>query len=631
MNKEKITISEIVDLMSAKNSFSKKQTEEFVKMLLSTIEDVLVDGEIVKIKGFGTFKPQWNEPRKSVDVNTGEEIIVSGYYKVVFAPDNEFKELINEPLSHLQSVEQTQTETLGDVVETNSEENSGNEFSESKTTFESVKIKKEPMRVFEEQAEQIKDLLTEIGALSTKNQEFTKGITDTPDFIEDEEDDEEELSQEETDVEESAPFTVNEKEENIEFEEETTYDIRLSRKQRKKLEKEERKQRRREEIQHYFNENEFAIIREIHPGNEEKTLETPSEEHISESEKQPENTQEEEEVIAENESASIDTETSQEPEEKSEEEIIPDSGQEEKNQTSENQEIESVSEQEENTVPEPETLITESAANEIVSNEDTEISENETTETPQTEEEIPTTEETTETPNIEKTQEQVAAPLDSIVEEEIKENPVNLVQQGKQKSVQKDKAIQTADNKSEDINYTFTPTKKKRRFRWWLIVLLALVAGAATYSIWFFFPTLKPYLEKLKPNIQLVAKDTVPKQAASQPQTIVVDSTLTQQNDTAYSDSIFDVKREYKDFLGAVIITPEKDIKRLAKDYYGNDAFWVYIYEANIEAIEDPKHIALGTPVKIPKLDPRLINVNNPETIKRAKKLADDYLYFENK
>ena len=56
MSKEKITISEIIDLMASKNESSKKQTEEFVKTLLSTIEDTLIEGEIVKIKDFGTFK-----------------------------------------------------------------------------------------------------------------------------------------------------------------------------------------------------------------------------------------------------------------------------------------------------------------------------------------------------------------------------------------------------------------------------------------------------------------------------------------------------------------------------------------------------------------------------------------------
>ena len=86
-------MQEIVDLMVEHRNMTRKSAEEFVRQLLSTIEDALLEGDSVKISGFGTFKPQWNEPRKSIDVNTGNEIIIEGYYKVAFAPENELKEL----------------------------------------------------------------------------------------------------------------------------------------------------------------------------------------------------------------------------------------------------------------------------------------------------------------------------------------------------------------------------------------------------------------------------------------------------------------------------------------------------------------------------------------------------------
>ncbi|MGC3979452.1 MAG: HU family DNA-binding protein [Paludibacteraceae bacterium] len=155
MNKEKITITEIVDLMTTKNNFSKKQTEEFVKTLLSTIEDTLIEGEPVKIKDFGTFKPQWNEPRKSVDVNTGDEIIIAGYFKAIFTPESNLKELVNKPFSHLESIEQS-------IV---SQEKSKDASSE----LEIIAVG--PMRAFEEQATQIKGILYEIEAMSGKQKE----------------------------------------------------------------------------------------------------------------------------------------------------------------------------------------------------------------------------------------------------------------------------------------------------------------------------------------------------------------------------------------------------------------------------------------------------------------------------
>ena len=170
MGNMKLTALEIVELMIQDRMISKKSAEEFVKILFSTIEDALIDGDSVKVQGLGTFKSQWNEARKSVDVNTGEDIIIDGFYKVTFVPENELKELVNEPFSHLEPVvleplsadDSVSEETT--LAEPNDEELP---VKESSTAVEAP----EPLRVFEEQAEEIKGLLSEINALSTKKNE----------------------------------------------------------------------------------------------------------------------------------------------------------------------------------------------------------------------------------------------------------------------------------------------------------------------------------------------------------------------------------------------------------------------------------------------------------------------------
>ena len=88
MSKEKISSQEIVDLVAAKALVSKRAADEFLKVMILTIEEALLAGDVVKIKNFGTFKLHWNEPRKSVNVQTGEDIVLSGYYKVSFRPDS---------------------------------------------------------------------------------------------------------------------------------------------------------------------------------------------------------------------------------------------------------------------------------------------------------------------------------------------------------------------------------------------------------------------------------------------------------------------------------------------------------------------------------------------------------------
>ncbi|MEI8084744.1 MAG: HU family DNA-binding protein [Paludibacter sp.] len=148
-DKDKISIQEIIDLVALKASVSKRAAEEFLKVLIATIEDALLAGESVKIKGFGTFKLQWNEPRKSVNIQTGEEILLSGYHKVTFVPDTILKELVNEPFAHLEAVILNAPNDEKIEVETEVELN--------------------PLRIFEEQASEIKDLLSEIQALSSNS------------------------------------------------------------------------------------------------------------------------------------------------------------------------------------------------------------------------------------------------------------------------------------------------------------------------------------------------------------------------------------------------------------------------------------------------------------------------------
>jgi len=94
MNKDKISSQEIIDQVASQLRVSKRQSEEFLKEMVVTIEEALLAGESVKIKNFGTFKLQWNEPRKSVNVQTGEEIILDGYNKVTFIPDVKLKDIV---------------------------------------------------------------------------------------------------------------------------------------------------------------------------------------------------------------------------------------------------------------------------------------------------------------------------------------------------------------------------------------------------------------------------------------------------------------------------------------------------------------------------------------------------------
>lgn len=156
MSKEKINAVDIVEILAQQLSFSKKNIDEFLKAFAYTIEEELLKKESVKIHELGTFKLQWNEPRKSVDVNTGEDIIIDGYHKVVFIPDIYLKELANEPFAHLQPIE-LDSDNIAEKDNKDTEEH-------SVSTTDSLKY-------MDEQANEIKDLLSEIKALNETHSE----------------------------------------------------------------------------------------------------------------------------------------------------------------------------------------------------------------------------------------------------------------------------------------------------------------------------------------------------------------------------------------------------------------------------------------------------------------------------
>jgi nucleoid DNA-binding protein len=70
-----------------------------------------------------------------------------------------------------------------------------------------------------------------------------------------------------------------------------------------------------------------------------------------------------------------------------------------------------------------------------------------------------------------------------------------------------------------------------------------------------------------------------------------------------------------------VIIHPGERLLDIAKKYYGNSAFWVYIYLDNKDVISNPNNVVVGTKILISKPDLSKINPQNPVSIDNAKKI----------
>lgn len=75
-----------------------------MRELFGVITETISSKDYVRIKDFGTFKLVAVSSRKSVDVNTGEPIEIPPHYKLSFSPEKSFREQINSPFAHIQSV-----------------------------------------------------------------------------------------------------------------------------------------------------------------------------------------------------------------------------------------------------------------------------------------------------------------------------------------------------------------------------------------------------------------------------------------------------------------------------------------------------------------------------------------------
>lgn len=92
---EKLSFQSIVDALARKSGVSKKVAETFSKTFFDTIVEAVSAGEIVKIKGLGTFKLVEVDDRESVNVSTGMRFVIPGYKKVAFTAEDHVVEVLN--------------------------------------------------------------------------------------------------------------------------------------------------------------------------------------------------------------------------------------------------------------------------------------------------------------------------------------------------------------------------------------------------------------------------------------------------------------------------------------------------------------------------------------------------------
>lgn len=100
----KISIQDLSSVLVEKRGLSKKDASAFISTMFDIVQQELEKDKIVKIKGLGTFKIIDVDDRESVNVNTGERVLIEGHGKISFVPDSLMKELVNKPFSQFETV-----------------------------------------------------------------------------------------------------------------------------------------------------------------------------------------------------------------------------------------------------------------------------------------------------------------------------------------------------------------------------------------------------------------------------------------------------------------------------------------------------------------------------------------------
>lgn len=159
------SLNEFAKSLTDKYGLSDNDALNFLKEMFAVITDELRNGSdatSVKVKGLGTFRMQSVNPRFSVDVNTGERILIDGRYKIVFTPEAMLRDRVNSPFAQFETfvvnegidfsqVDEEENEGITSLEETSSDDVPSDEIlsedipSEPPVTLEEPSSSEEPV------------------------------------------------------------------------------------------------------------------------------------------------------------------------------------------------------------------------------------------------------------------------------------------------------------------------------------------------------------------------------------------------------------------------------------------------------------------------------------------------------
>lgn len=177
----KNSLNVLADKLAEKSGLSQIEAELFIRKMFDVCQQGLAADKIVKMRWLGTFKVTSVKDRESVDVNTGERIVIEGRDKISFTPDNILKEIVNKPFAQFETVVVNDGVDF-DSIDKKYEDSLGDEEQE-----ESLE-KPKPIIVVEPAETPLPDVVSEVTAQSeavSSSEPPTSGVIDFLDIPED--------------------------------------------------------------------------------------------------------------------------------------------------------------------------------------------------------------------------------------------------------------------------------------------------------------------------------------------------------------------------------------------------------------------------------------------------------------
>lgn len=92
-----MTKADLVEKIFEKIGLSKKEAQEIIEILFDTMKQAFVEGESVKVSGFGTFNVRKKMSRRGRNPKTGDDLEITPRRVITFRASNQLKSAVEKP------------------------------------------------------------------------------------------------------------------------------------------------------------------------------------------------------------------------------------------------------------------------------------------------------------------------------------------------------------------------------------------------------------------------------------------------------------------------------------------------------------------------------------------------------